>query len=81
MLKEITTSANNHNREGINKALLCGTGNYIQYPVINQDVKEYEKECICIYIYESLCCTTENNTTLKINYTSMGKKSDRAKSE
>ena len=41
--------------------------------------------CVCvyiyIYIYESLFCTAENNTTLKINYTSMEKKSNIAKSE
>ena len=36
---------------------------------------------IYIYIYESLFCTAENNTTLKINYTSMEKKSNIAKSE
>ena len=30
-----------------NKVLLNSTGNYIQYPVINQNGKEYEKE----YIY------------------------------
>ena len=45
------------------KTLLCSTGNYTQYPVINQNGKEYEKE----YIYsitESLCCTAEINTTL-----------------
>ena len=29
------------------KVLLYGTGNYIQYPVINHNGKEYEKE----YIY------------------------------
>ena len=28
------------------KVLLCSTGNYIQYPVINHDGKEHEKECI-----------------------------------
>ena len=27
-----------------NKALLYSTGNYIQYPVINHNEKEYEKE-------------------------------------
>ena len=43
-----------------NKTLLYITGNYIQYPVINHNGKEYEKE----YIYESLCCTPETNTTL-----------------
>ena len=30
-----------------NKVLLCSTGNYIQYPVINYNGEEYEKECIC----------------------------------
>ena len=25
------------------------TGNYIQYPVINHNVKEYEKECVYMY--------------------------------
>ena len=29
-----------------NKVLLYSTGNYIQYPVINCNGKEYEKECI-----------------------------------
>ena len=49
-----------------NKILLYSTGNYIQYPVINHNGKEHEKEYICIYIYitESLCCTAEINTTL-----------------
>ena len=53
-----------------NKILLCSTGDYIQYPVINHHGKEYEKEYIYIYIYiyicitESLCCTVEINTTL-----------------
>ena len=28
-----------------NKVLLYSTGNDIQYPVINQNGKEYEKEC------------------------------------
>ena len=34
-----------------NKVLLYNTGNYIQYPVINHNGKEYEKECIYIYIH------------------------------
>ena len=29
-----------------NKVLLYSTGNYIQYPVINHNGKEYKKECI-----------------------------------
>ena len=31
-----------------NKVLLCSLGNYIQYPVINHDEKEYEKEHISV---------------------------------
>ena len=37
-----------------NKVPLYNTGNYIQYPLINHNGKEYEKEYICIT--ESLCC-------------------------
>ena len=47
-----------------NKVLLYTTGNYVQYPVIKHNGKEYEKECICICITESLCCTVGINTTL-----------------
>ena len=36
-----------------NKVLLSSTGNYIQYPEINHNGKEYKKGCIT----ESLCCT------------------------
>ena len=32
-----------------NKVLMCSTGNYIQYPVINHNGKEYKKR-MCIYI-------------------------------
>ena len=34
-----------------NKVLLYSKRNYIQYPVINHNGKEYEKESMCIYIY------------------------------
>ena len=38
-----------------NNLLLYSTGNYIQYPVINRNGKEHEKECVCVcvcvYIY------------------------------
>ena len=38
--------------------------------------------CVCVYIYiyktESLCCTPESNITLKIIYTSIKKKKDKA---
>ena len=44
-----------------NKVLLHSTGHYIQYPMINHNGKEYEKEYICIT--EPLCCTAEINTT------------------
>ena len=40
------------------KVLLYSTGNCIQYPVINHNGIEYEKE----YITESLCYTSEANT-------------------
>ena len=46
------------------KVLLYSTGNYSQYPVINHNGKEYEKECVYICVTESLCCTAESNTTL-----------------
>ena len=38
-----------------NKVLLRSTENYIQYPLINYNGKEYEKEYIYIYITESHC--------------------------
>ena len=34
-----------------NKVLLYSTGNYIKYPEIHHNGKEYKKECIYIYIY------------------------------
>ena len=33
-----------------NKVLLNSIGNYIQYPVVNHNGKEYEKECMCVYV-------------------------------
>ena len=38
-------------RAWINKVLLYSTGNYVQYPVINNLGKAYKKECICVYLY------------------------------
>ena len=35
------------------------TGNYIQYPVMNHNRKEYKKQNVCVCITESLCCTAE----------------------
>ena len=35
-----------------NKVLLQSTGNYIQYPMINHNGKEYlKKKCIYMYVY------------------------------
>ena len=46
-------------------ALLCSTGSYTQYLVINHNGKEYgKKKYVFIYISESFCCTEEINTTL-----------------
>ena len=44
-----------------NKVLLYSIVDYILYPVINHNGKEYEKEHTCVT--ESLCCTSETNTT------------------
>ena len=41
---------------------LCSTRNYIEYPVINHNGKEYYKVSMCLT--ESLCCTAEVGTTL-----------------
>ena len=35
--------------EWINKVLLYSTGNYILYPGINHNGKEYKKECMYVY--------------------------------
>ena len=42
--------ANYYIQDGYNKVLMHSTGNYIQYPMINHNGKEYEKEHIYIYI-------------------------------
>ena len=34
-----------------NEVLLYHTGNYIQYPMINHNEKDNEKECVFIYVY------------------------------
>ena len=56
-----------------NKVLLYSTGKYIQYLVIKDNGKGYEKEDTNTYVHvsESLCCTAEINTTLQTNYTSV----------
>ena len=35
--------------EWINKVLLYSTGNYIHYPVINHNGKQFSKKCIFMY--------------------------------
>ena len=47
--KTLNKEENRSVTEWINKILQYSTGNYIQYPVINHNGKEYEKECVCIY--------------------------------
>ena len=32
-----------------NKVPPCSTGNYIQYPLIHYNGKEYEKDCLYVY--------------------------------
>lgn len=48
-----------------NKILLCSTGNYIQYPMLNHNGKEILKEYIYTYICitESFFCKAEIHTT------------------
>ena len=52
----------------INNKVYCMAQDYSQYPVINDNGKEYEKEYIYIYthvyIIESLFCKAGINTTL-----------------
>ena len=54
-----------------NEVLQYSTGNHIQYLGADHDIKEYKKECVCVCVTESLCCTKEIGTTLYINYTSI----------
>ena len=48
--------------------LLYSTANYIQYPVINHNGKEYAKECIYICMTDSLYCIAEMNTIVNPLY-------------
>ena len=50
-----------------NKDLLYSTENSARYPVMTYMGKESEKR-VGICITDSLSCTAETNTTLKINY-------------
>ena len=57
-----------------NKILLHSTGNYIQYPMTNHNVKKYIKYNVYMCINKSLFCAAKINTTLYISYTSIKKK-------
>ena len=54
--------ANYYIQNGQTTRSYYSTGNYIQYPVISHNGKEYERERIGITL--SLCHTAEINTTL-----------------
>ena len=58
-----------------NKVLLYSTGISIQYPVVNHNGKEYEKN-IYICITESLCCAAEikHNTVNQLYFNKIKKK-------
>ena len=49
----------------INKVPLYGTENHIQYPMINHNRKEFQKEtvcvCVCVCVCNSLFCAAEMN--------------------
>ena len=47
-----------------NKALLYTTGNYIQYPGINHNGKEYKNECIYVYNWVTLLYSTDCKSTI-----------------
>ena len=62
---------------------MYSTGNYIQYLVITYNGKEYEKNHTYLHTYtytyttESFFCPPETNTTLKINSTSIYKRTNK----
>ena len=58
-----------------NKVLLYSTENYIQYPMINCNGKEYIKNVyIYICITESLCCIAETNIVNQLYFNKKIKK-------
>ena len=50
------------------KVLLYSTGNYIQYPGVNNNGKEHKKR---MYELDESLCTAETGTTLQISYISI----------
>ena len=57
-----------------NKALLYSTGNCIQYPVINHNGKEYDKECIYMYNWITLLYSRNSHNIVKQLYFNKKKK-------
>ena len=51
-----------------NKVLLDSTGNCIQYPVINHNGKEYEKECIYMYNKITLLYRKQHNIVNQLDF-------------
>ena len=47
---------------------MWSTRNYIQYPGIDHNGKEYEKECVCVCVFVSLRCTVEINTVNQLYF-------------
>ena len=61
-----------------NKVLLYSSGNYIQYPWINHNRKEYKKN-VYMCMTESLCCAAEINTHCKSSIFQLKKKKNNKK--
>ena len=59
-----------HVKQVVSKDALYSTGHWTQYSAVTYMGKTSEKEWLYVYVKpESLCCTSETNTTLKIDYT------------
>jgi len=57
-----------------NRVLLNSTGNYIQYPEINYNGKEHEKECTCIT--QSLCLQQKSTHCKQLYFNKILKNKD-----
>ena len=56
-----------------NKVLMYSTGNYMQYPMINHNGKEYIKKNICVYNRVTLLYSRHWHNTVNQLYTSIKK--------
>ena len=63
-------------REWINKVLLCNTGNYIQYPVINHNGKEYEKNVYTCITESLLYSRNQHNVVNQLYFNKINFKKD-----